>query len=172
MGATLVQRLVGDVLVVVRSAALPLTNEVDDQIRQAASVLDRTRVVVVAVVGDGREFQFDFELRARLCSAGLFSKPHALLAPPLRPELVATLKWVGAEVHSFGPDALDEACDLLAIAPSVRSELREAIDTLKRQVNAPIARATPSRIRGRHAPERRARQAKCAGEVRAPKASP
>jgi hypothetical protein len=150
MGRTLVQRLVGDVLVVVRSAALPIAYEVDDQIRKAVSTLDRTRVVLVAVVGDGRDFQFDFELRAKLCGAGLFSKPHALLAPRLRPEPVVALKWLGAEVHSFGPDALAEACDALAIAASLRPELREALDALKRQVDLAEKESRNARKSRRH----------------------
>lgn len=151
MGPTVVQRLVGDVLVVVRSATQPVACEVDDQVRKAASVLHRTRVVLVALVGDGREFQFDFELRAKLCGAGLFSKPHALLAPALRPEPVVGLKWLGADVHSFGPDAFDEACDSLAIASAVRPPLREALDALKRQVDrpaneCPTAKAAPTSL--------------------------
>jgi hypothetical protein len=137
MGPTLVQRLVGDVLVVVRSATLPVAYEVDDQIHKAVSLLGRTRVVLVALVGDGREFEFDFELRAKLCRAGLFSKPHALLAPPIRPEAVVTLKWLGAEIRSFDPDALDEACDWLGIASSFRPAVCEALYALKGQVAPP-----------------------------------
>lgn len=134
VGRTIVQRLVGDVRVVVRSATSPAADELDDHVREAQAMSDRTRVVLVAVVGDGAEYQFDFDLRAKLCQADLFSKPLALLAPPIRPELVLSLKWVGAEVHSFGPDAFDAACDSLAIAPSIRPELREALAALKQEM--------------------------------------
>lgn len=135
MGRTIVQRLVGDVRVVVRTARSPAADDLEDHVREALTMSDRTRAVLVAVVGDGADYQFDFELRAKLSQADLFAVPLALLAPPIRPELVLSLKWVGAEVHSFGPDAFDEACDSLAIAPSMRPELRETLAALKDEIS-------------------------------------
>lgn len=134
MGVTIVQRLIQDVHVVVRSATLPTPREFDNLVRESKALADRTRVVLVAMVGDGADYRFDFDLRAKLSGAGLFSKPIALLAPPIRPEPVASLKWVGADIHCFGPDEFDQACNSLAIAPALRPKLRETLAGLKQQI--------------------------------------
>lgn len=127
MARTLIQRLIGDVRLVVRSAARPVTGDFDEHVAEAVAMSNRTRVVLVALVGDGADYQFDFEQRAKLCRAGLFSKPHALLAPRLRPERVTSLKWLGADIRPFAPDAVDDACDFLAIPESRRPTLKEAL---------------------------------------------
>jgi hypothetical protein len=137
VGRTLIQRLVGDVRLVVRSAARPAACDFDEHLGEAVAMLNRTRVVLVGLVGDGADFQFDFEQRAKLCRAGLFAKPHAVLAPRIRPECVTSLKWLGAEMRPFAPDAFDEACDFLAIAEPRRPELKEAVVDTTRQLAPP-----------------------------------
>jgi hypothetical protein len=134
---TLVQRLIGDVRLVVRCAARPVTGEFDKHVAEAVAMSNRTRVVLVGIVGDGADYQFDFEQRAKLCQAGLFARRHAVLAPRIRPERVTSLKWLGAEIRPFAPDAFDEACDFLAIARSLRPELREALVSTTQQLGQP-----------------------------------
>jgi len=136
MGVTILQRLVGDVRVVVRTVKLPTPRDVEDLLRGAIANEDHTRVVLVAMVGDGADYRFDFDLRAKLSGAGLFSKPVAILAPSIRPDLVESLKWVGAEIRCFGPDGFEDACDLLAIAPSLRPKLRETLTALKEHIGS------------------------------------
>ncbi|HXX67574.1 MAG TPA: hypothetical protein VEK07_10350 [Polyangiaceae bacterium] len=137
MTRTRVQRWVGDVRLVVRCAARPVTAEFDEHVAEARAMLDRTRVVLVSIVGDGADYQFDFEQRAKLYRAGLFAKPHAILAPRIRPEHVTSLKWLGAEIRSFSPDAFEDACDFLAIAPSERPSLRDAVANATHQLGHP-----------------------------------
>lgn len=134
MGRTLVQRLVGDVRLVVRCTSRPTPQEFDEHVAEAVAMAHRTRVALVVLVGDGADYQFDFEQRAKLCQAGLFSTPHAMLAPPTRPELVASLKWLGAQIRPFAPDAFEEACDFLEVPPSLRSELSEVVVAAKGQL--------------------------------------
>jgi hypothetical protein len=137
MARTLVQRLIGDVRLVVRHAARPVTGEFDEHVAEAVAMSNRARVVLVGIAGDGADYQFDFEQRAKLCRAGLFAKPHAVLAPRIRPERVTSLKWLGAEIRPFAPDAFDEACDFLAIAPLRRPELREVLVNTAQQLGQP-----------------------------------
>jgi hypothetical protein len=136
MRRTLVQRFVGDVRVVVRSARRPTAEEFDEHLAEAVARDGTTRVVVVAIVGDGADHQFDAEQRAKLSKAGLFSKPHALLAPPLRPEPIVSSRWLGAMIQSFGPDSLEEACDFLEIGASRRLEVRDALTDARQLVES------------------------------------
>lgn len=145
MGRTVVQRLVGDVRLIVRFASRPAVREFDDQVSQAVATSNRTRVTLVAIVGDGADYQFDFDQRAKISKAGLFSQPVAVLAPSIRPELVTSIRWVGAPIRVFAPDAYEEACDFLEIAPSLRPELLRALLSAKEELGEPTpdTRAAP-----------------------------
>lgn len=131
MPRTLVQTFVGDVRLVVRRAARPSADEFDDHVSVAAARSESTRVVLIAFVGDGEEIVFDAEQRAKLCKAGLFSKPHAVLAPPIRPDLLLSQKWLGARIRSFPADAFDAACDFLEVAPDRRAKLYDLLSACK-----------------------------------------
>lgn len=147
MARTLIQRLIGDVRLVVRCASQPDAGDFDEHVAEAVAMSDRTRVVLVGLVGDGADYQFDFQQRAKLCQAGLFAKPHAVLAPRIRPERVTSLKWLGAEIRPFAPEAFDDACDFLAIAESRRPELKGALLNTTQQLAEPavgVQSATPS----------------------------
>jgi len=134
MSRTLVQQWIEDVRLVVLRTSPPSPREFDEHLAEAVAMADRTRVGFVVMVGDGADCQVDFEQRAKLSAAGLFSKRTAILAPSVRPELVTSQKWVGAEVRAFPPDAFQRACDFLEIAPSLRSALLDALVAAKEQL--------------------------------------
>lgn len=134
MGRTLVQRFMGDVRLVVRRAPRPTEVEFDEHISEAVARLDATRVVLVALVGDAGEAEFDAHQRAKLSIAGLFSRPHAVLVPAIRSELLLSRRWIGAQIRLFGPDAFQDACDFLEIDPSMRPELFGALVSAKEEV--------------------------------------
>lgn len=131
MSRTLVQRFVGDVRMVVRCTSRPTTEEFDEHLSEAVAMSDSTRVVLVVLVGDGSDLCFDAEQRAKLSRADMFSKPHAVLAPSIRPEVVLSMKWLGAHIRTFRHDALDVASDFLEIAWSLRQELHQTCASTK-----------------------------------------
>ena len=136
MGRTLVQRFIGDVRLVVRGAPRPSDRDFDEHIAEAVARLDSTRVVLVALVGDALDTEFDARQRAKLSIPGLFSKPHAVLAPEIRPEILLSRRWVGeARIGVFGPDAFHDACDFLEVGPSLRPELHAALVAAKDEVS-------------------------------------
>ena len=49
------RRLVGDVRLVVRGASLPATGVFDTHMAEAVAMSERTRAVLVAIVGDGAD---------------------------------------------------------------------------------------------------------------------
>jgi hypothetical protein len=136
MPRTLVQRFVEDVRVVVRNARRPTAEEFDAHVAEAARLLQSTRVVLVVLVGDGAEVVFDSLQRAKLSHAGAFARPHAVLAPALRPEIITGMTWLGATIRSFGPHQLDRACDFLEIAEPVRPALSDGIAAMKIELQA------------------------------------
>ncbi|HXX67954.1 MAG TPA: hypothetical protein VEK07_12260 [Polyangiaceae bacterium] len=136
MGRTLVQGFIGDVRLVVRRALRPSDREFDEHIADAVAGLDSTRVVLVALVGDALDTEFAAKQRAKLSIPGLFKKPHAVLAPSIRPEVLLSRRWVGeARIRVFGPDAFHDACDFLEVASSLRPELHAALASGKEQVS-------------------------------------
>lgn len=141
MARTLVQRFVGDVRLVVRRATRPVTEEFDEHVLEAVAMAGVTRAVMVVLVGDGAEVHFDSEQRAKLCKAGLFSTPHALMAPPIRPEVVLSMRWLGAEIRPFQPDGFEDACTFLEIDASRRPELHDVLVAAKRILDAAAPRS-------------------------------
>lgn len=148
MGRTVVQRWVGDVRLLVHSLP-PVPREFDEHVAEAAAMLDRTRVAIVVLIGDGTNCEFDFAQRAKISSAGLFSKRTALLAPQVHPEVVTSQKWLGAEIRAFGPDGFEQACEFLEIAPSQRSEVFDVLVAAKRQLGHPPEDVRPASVAAR-----------------------
>lgn len=140
MARTLIQKFVADVRLVVRGSRQPSAGEFDDHVSEAVARAESTRVVLVALVGDGSHIEFDSEQRAKLSNAGLFSKPHAVLAPAIKPEIVLSRKWVGAQIRNFGADGFEDACDFLEIDPELRPQLYSALAWSR----AYFARGAPS----------------------------
>jgi hypothetical protein len=119
---------------VVRCAEKPTAKEFDEHLSEAIAMESTTRVVLVALVGDGADHHFDSEQRAKLFKAGMFTKPHALMAPPVRPEIILSMRWLGATIRTFGPDSLEEVCDHLEIDESLREKLASVIAASKRLI--------------------------------------
>jgi hypothetical protein len=131
---TILQRLVGDVRVVVRRAERPTPEEFDEHVAEASAMGDAVRVALVVVIGTGRPTEFDAHQRAKLAQGGLLARPHAVLTPAVAPGCMTAMSWLGAELAAFAPGEFDEACDFLKIQRRLRLELVDAIASLKAQL--------------------------------------
>lgn len=136
---TLLQKLVGDVRLVVRRAERPAPEEFDAHVAEAAAMGDAVRVALVVVIGSGRPTEFDAHQRAKLAQGGLLARPHAVLTPAVQAGCMTAMSWLGAELAAFAPNEFDLACDFLKIQGRLRLDLADAIASLKAELENGIA---------------------------------
>ncbi len=128
------QRLVGDVRVVVMANRPRRSGEFDAHIAEALAMAPRMRATLVVNLEPGAAMTATE--RKRLVSVGLFAFPCAVLMEgAVARSIFTALRWLGVvNVGSFAPHELHKACDYLRVS----SEQRESIATAIRQLTAQL----------------------------------
>lgn len=128
-----IQRLVGDLRVLVLGSRMLTEAEFDAHIVEAVSMAGSVRAVILAVLGSP---PMSAERRAKLERAGLVRVPTAVLTDSvLIRSILTALRWLGGDARPFPLDAEMRACEFLEVPVASRqavvSELRAMIAELK-----------------------------------------
>jgi hypothetical protein len=128
------QRLVGDLRVVVRGPVAPSDDEFDAHVAEAVAMAGSVRAVLVMYSPGTR---ISPQQRARLVRAGLFDVPHAVLTDAFvaRAEIEA-VGGFGGPIRTFATHEFDAACEFLVVPPQIRPELVRQIALLESQLAA------------------------------------
>ena len=128
-----IQRLVGDVRILVLGSRMLTDAEFDAHIVEAVSMAGSVRAVILAVLGSP---PMSAERRAKLERAGLVHVPTAVLTGSvLIRSILTALRWLGGDARPFPMDGELQACEFLEVPVAERQalvrELRGMIVELK-----------------------------------------
>jgi hypothetical protein len=132
---SMLQRLVGDVRVLVMAKRPRLAGEFDAHISEALAMASSVRVVLVVPLDP--EAEMDATERKKLVRAGLLDTPcAALMDGPFARAINTALHWLGvSRARCFAPQRLEEACDYLQIPQSLRVSIGSTIYELVTQMS-------------------------------------
>jgi hypothetical protein len=127
-----IQRLVGNVRILVLGSRMLTEAEFDAHIVEAVNMAGSVRAVILSVLGSP---PMSAERRAKLDRAGLVRVPTAVLTESVLVRAILTaLRWLGGDARPFPMDAELRACEFLGVPvdsrPAVVRELRAMIAEL------------------------------------------
>jgi len=153
---TYLQRLIGDVRVLVLGARMLTEQEFDAHVAEALDMAEKTRVVMVVILGSP---PMSAERRAKLARTGLTKKRTAVLTDSVAMRAVLTaISWFGGDLRPFSMGSAAQACEFLEIPQEAREALVLQVSSMsaailgdaprERRVEEGLARAV-DRIKSR-----------------------
>jgi hypothetical protein len=144
-GPALLQKLVGDVRLLVFGPRWPNDAEFDAHVVEAAAMSRSTRVVLVM-----NPWELSADRRKKLAQADLLESPTAVLTDSIRIRgMLTPINWLGGKVYPFATNEFAKACDYLEVAAEARPALyREMMSMMAELASSrtvsPAADAAPS----------------------------
>jgi hypothetical protein len=123
-----IQRLVGDVRILVLGRRMLTDAEFDAHILEAVGMAGAVRVVLLAILGSP---PMSAERRAKLEQAGLVRIPTAVLTESMAVRAILTaLRWLGGDARPFPMQGDMQACEFLAIPANARQHVAQELRSM------------------------------------------
>jgi hypothetical protein len=131
----LLQKLVGDVRLVLQGEGHPMDDEVDLHIIEAVAMAPSVRAVLVFTDGPDAAGP-NAGQRARMARAGLLRVPTAVVTESVLARGVMTaVSWLGTPIKGFASEDLFRAFEFLKVSAPVRARIPAQLEALKAELH-------------------------------------
>ena len=130
----LLQRLVGDVRLVLQGSGRPSDDEVDLHIAEALEMANFVRAVLVVTQGSDAAGP-DAGQRAKMARAGMLRVRTAVVTDAvLARGIMTAVSWLGAPIKGFAPEHLFRAYEFLKITQPVRARIPAQLEAMRAEL--------------------------------------